>query len=172
LLQHSNQPQPYLLFQEPWLDSGKGEIFTLDISGNVSVISDNTNAVVATVTGVAASTIYPVTIAFDSSKGELFVSDSVISDTTNTIVAHLPAGLGNMVYASGKGAIIGTSSTGLSVFSDSSSTSPTSTTAPSPTVPEFSNTMLITITTAMILVTICAIAITRRKSRSLSSNPK
>jgi YVTN family beta-propeller protein len=154
-------------------DPNKGEVFVYnEYDGTVSVISDSSNTVVETVTGVAPSTVYPVTMAFDSSKGELFVSDSVISDTTNTIVAHLPAGLGNMVYASGKGEVIGSSSTGLSVFSDSSSPSPTGTTAPSPTVPEFSNTMLITISTAMIVVTICAIAITRRKSAALSHNPK
>jgi YVTN family beta-propeller protein len=154
-------------------DSAKGEVFVFNENdGTVSVISDSTNAVVATVTGVAPSTINPISIAYDPSKGEIFVSDSVISDTSNTIVAHLPAGLGNTVYASGKGEIIGTSSTGLSVFSDSSSPTSTSTAAPSPTVPEFSNTMLFTISTAMIVVTICAIAIARRKSPSLSYNPK
>lgn len=160
-------------------DSVKGEIFVSSgtplgegQTPTVTVISDSTNAVVATVTGVAASTINPISIACDSIKGEIFVSDSVISDTSNTVVAHLPTGLGNIVYASGKGEIIGTSSNGLSVFSDSSSPTSTNTAAPSPTVPEFSNAMLFTISTAMIVVTICAIAIARRKSSSLSSNPK
>jgi hypothetical protein len=74
-------------------DSGKGEIFTPDVNSNhsvsssVSVISDVTNTVVATVT-------VPYVgggIAYDSGKGEIFVSTedsvSVISDSNNTVVA-------------------------------------------------------------------------------------
>jgi YVTN family beta-propeller protein len=151
-------------------DSAKGEVFVYNENdGSVSVISDTTNTVIQTITGVAASTIYPYTISFDSSKGELFVSDSVISDDTNTIVSHLPAGLGNMVYNSGKGEVLGVSSTGLLVFSDSSSPAPTSTVTASPTstptVPEFSGAMLSTILAGMAVVAICTIAISKRKNK-------
>jgi YVTN family beta-propeller protein len=151
-------------------DSAKGEVFVYNENdGSVSVISDSTNAVVQTITGVAASTNSPYTIAFDSSKGELFVSDSVISVDTNTITAHLPTGLGNMVYNSGKGEIIGSTPTGLSVFSDTSTPAPTSTATASPTasptVPEFSNAMLSTILAAMAVVAICTIAVSKRKNK-------
>jgi YVTN family beta-propeller protein len=158
-------------------DAAKGEIFVFNShDGTVSVISDSTNTVIATITGIAPTSMYPNTIAFDANKGELYVSDSVISDTTNTIIAHFPSALGNMVYASGSKEVIGASSTGLSVFSASStptstgtSSTPslTNTPAPSASVPEFSNTILF-ISTAMIVIAICAIAVTKRKSTLLS----
>jgi YVTN family beta-propeller protein len=154
-------------------DSAKGEVYVYNENdGTVSVISDSTNAVVETITGVAPSTVNLVSIAYDSSKGEIFVSDSIISDTSHTIVGHLPAGLGNMVYASGIGEVIGSSPTGLSVFSDSSSPTLTSTAAPSPTVPEFGSTMIVTISSAIVVVTICAIGMARRKSSPISNNLK
>ncbi len=78
-------------------DQAKGEIFVTNNGANtVSVISDDTNTVVATVT----VGYYPLGIAYDSGKGELYVTNpntvhgdssiSVISDSNNTVIATLP----------------------------------------------------------------------------------
>ena len=73
-------------------DSGKGEVFVSNYGSNtVSVISDSTNKVVATIevgSGPAGS-------AYDPAKGEVFVSNfgsntvSVISDSTNAVVTNV-----------------------------------------------------------------------------------
>jgi YVTN family beta-propeller protein len=115
-------------------DSGKGEIFVTSSNTNsgvfaVSVISDSTNAVVATITvGV------PGSMAYDSGKGEVFVSTQsgidVISDDTNIVVATISVAANCMVYDSAKGEIFafaytgntpgyGSASTAVSVISDS-----------------------------------------------------
>ena len=66
-------------------DSGRGEIFVTNLDFNsVSVISDSTNTVVATITVGSL----PWGIAYDSGKGEIFVANyasdsvSVISDSS------------------------------------------------------------------------------------------
>ena len=71
-------------------DSGKNEVFV--VNGNdVSVVSDGTNQVVATVTLPTQSD--PYALAYDSSKNEIFAADyysgavSIISDGTNQVVA-------------------------------------------------------------------------------------
>jgi len=105
----------------------KGEVFAYN--GNaISVISDSTNQVAKTIGITGGST----SIAYDSGKGEIFAG-AVVSDNTNTVVAQLPAGIGNIIYDSGRGEIIGTTSTGLDLFSDSSmvTTSTTTTTTSS-----------------------------------------
>jgi YVTN family beta-propeller protein len=92
-------------------DSGMGEVFVANQGSGkaVSVISDSTNTVVATVTVGSA----PTGVAYDSGKGEVFVTNegsatvSVISDSTNTVVAtissiFIPIGV---AYDSGKGEI-------------------------------------------------------------------
>ena len=78
-------------------DSGKGEVFVPNNGdGTVSVISDSTDTVVATVTVGQ----YPVGIAYDASMGEIFVTNSgansvsIISDSTNQVVATIPVGSG------------------------------------------------------------------------------
>ena len=65
----------------------------LECGNSVSVISDATNAVVATVTvGISCR------FAYDSGKGEVFVVNSgadtvsVINDVTNTVVATVNVG--------------------------------------------------------------------------------
>jgi YVTN family beta-propeller protein len=105
-------------------DSGKGEIFVI-ASGRVSIISDNTNTVVATV----AVGQTPDCLAYDSGKGEVFVTDNnssavyVISDSTNTVVATIPVGEHpeGLAYDSGKGEIFVSSfsSNSVCVISDS-----------------------------------------------------
>ncbi len=63
-------------------------------TGTVSVISDSSNTVVATMSVGYA----PENIAYDQGKGEMFVTNynsnnvSVISDSTNTVVATIPVG--------------------------------------------------------------------------------
>ncbi len=71
-------------------DSEKGEMFVASYYANVvSVISDTTNTVVATV-GVGLG---PAAVAYDSGRQEVFVANydsdtvSVISDGTNRVVA-------------------------------------------------------------------------------------
>jgi YVTN family beta-propeller protein len=79
-------------------DSGKGELFVSELGdAAVSVLSDATNTVVATI----PVDPYPDGIAYDSGKGELFVAEagnypnyygnvSVISDATNSVVHTIP----------------------------------------------------------------------------------
>jgi YVTN family beta-propeller protein len=107
----SESPSPqYIAY-----DSGKAEIFASNLYGNcITVISDATNTVVTTIdlgndsmnNGLGG---YPVELAYDSGKGEIFVVNqgasvivgqydasagfvSVISDTTNSVVATIPLG--------------------------------------------------------------------------------
>jgi len=103
----------------PWTDaydSGKGEVFVANANNNsVSVISDATNRVVATIT-VGHD---PVGLAYDRAKGEVFVANyncdsanpceagtvSVISDLTNSVIATIQGGLwpNSIVYDPAKG---------------------------------------------------------------------
>lgn len=157
-------------------DSSKGEIFAANGYNAVSVISDSTNTVVANVTGLTGFQ----GIAYDSAKGEIFTGNSVISDSNNAVVAQVPNALALAVYDSGKGEIIGSTSTALDVFSDSSSastSSPSPTSSPSatstvsasptPKVPEFSSAALASVAAAMIVVTLSAVAVGRKKSKTL-----
>jgi YVTN family beta-propeller protein len=83
----------------------------------------------------------PDAIAYDSGKGEIFVSNgddntiSVISDATNSVVATLPAGTDPyaVAYDSSKGElfIVGAKAATLTIVSDESATSTTSTTSSS-----------------------------------------
>jgi YVTN family beta-propeller protein len=104
-------------------DSGRGEVFVsngcggnascihggVDVNGSVSVISDSTNKVVATIP-VGEQ---PRGVAYDSGKGEIFVADffsynvSVINDRTDKVVATIPVGNypWGLAYDSGKGEV-------------------------------------------------------------------
>lgn len=81
----------------------------------------------------------------------VFAGNAVISDTTNSIIAQLPAGLGDMVYDSGKGEIFAATSSGTDVFSNSS-------------IPEFGSAGLLAAAVVATAITICAVALARRKS--------
>ena len=113
----------------------------------------------------------PMGAAYDSAKGEIFVGNAVISDSPNyAVVANVPEAFGAIVYDSGKGEIFGAGPSGIDVISDSSSTSTPATstvTSPSPTVPEFSSTALISVAAAMVVVSLCAVAVTARTRRKL-----
>jgi YVTN family beta-propeller protein len=98
-------------------DSALHEIYvTNQGAGTVSVISDKSNSVVATIDLNANANHGGISnIVYDSGKGEMFVSSYtyggviVISDTTKQVVATIP--LGNdpyptgLIYDSGKGEI-------------------------------------------------------------------
>lgn len=107
-------------------DSGKGEIFVTNLfQGTISVVSDTTNSLVASVNVGAV----PQGLAYDSAKGEIFVamgdSDvvSVISDSTNTVVANITVQVDpfGVAYDSAKGEIfVSNQASGtVSVISDS-----------------------------------------------------
>jgi YVTN family beta-propeller protein/parallel beta-helix repeat protein len=106
-------------------DSGKGKIFVSDQVNGISVISDNTNAVIAT---VADTPVGVDGMAYDSGKNEIFATSwatnivSVISDDTNTVIANVSVGdktLG-VAYDSGKGEVFVANSVNdsVSVISD------------------------------------------------------
>jgi YVTN family beta-propeller protein len=88
-------------------DSGTGEVFVANLFGNVSVINDTSNTVVATV-GVG---IYPDAVTYDPS-GEIFVANyfsnnvSVISDSNNSVVATTNVGLYPSALAYDRGDIV------------------------------------------------------------------
>ena len=113
---------------EPWAvvyDAGKGEIFVANReSGNVSVISDSTNHVVASIP-VGSD---PYGVAYDSAKGEIFVADSnvtVINDTTNQVVSNIPVSGGPLAitYDGGKGEIFVAEYSGnVSIINDTTNT--------------------------------------------------
>jgi YVTN family beta-propeller protein len=107
-------------------DQGKGEIFVANSGFNtISVISDDTNAVIKTVT-VGTS---PTGIAYDSGKGEVFITNhgsnsvSVVSDTSLAVVATVPVGTSpnNLAYDSAKNEIfvVNSGDNSVSVISDS-----------------------------------------------------
>ena len=156
-------------------DSKMNEVFVYNENDKtVSVISDSSNTVVKTITNVTGNTINPINIAYDPNKNEIFAGYSVISDSTNTIVATLPSTVTEVIYNSGKGAIIGSTSTGTTAeFSDSSSpstsTTPTSsqsapaTATSTPKVPEFSSAALVSVASAMVVVASCGVALKTRK---------
>ena len=156
----------------------KGEIFVANGDFDlVSVISDSTNTVVATIPVGSV----PYGVAYDSGKGEIFVANhgadsvSVISDSTNTVIANVtlenqPQGI---AYDSGKREIFVTysESNRISVISDSSSTSvspsPTPTpptTSPSPTMPEFTPVAVLILAAAT-----CLFAVTVKKGSSTNN---
>jgi YVTN family beta-propeller protein len=114
-------------------DSGKSEIFVSDegSTGNtISVISDSSNQVVATVNGGPA----PEGLAYDPAKGEIFIANynagsfSIISDSTNALVMTKQLGTyagdpTDVTYDSGKGVAFLTCGDGVVyVISDSNNT--------------------------------------------------
>jgi len=109
-------------------DAAKGEVFVANInSGNVSVISDATDAVVATIL-IGSGLPGPNAVAYDPARGEVFVTDqladdvSVINDTTDTVVATIPVGSApsGAAYdaASGSVFVSNDDSSNISVISD------------------------------------------------------
>lgn len=106
-------------------DSARGEVFVTNlVSNNVSVISDSTDSVMASISVPGG----PIGVVYDSEKGEIFVANvynntvSVISDVTNAIVATIGMGdaSGSLAYGNGRGEVFISHLTGgVSVISDS-----------------------------------------------------
>jgi YVTN family beta-propeller protein len=108
-------------------DNQKGEVFVADYgSDNVSVISDSSDTVVATIPVGTA----PWGVAYDSGKGEEFVTSgnnvSVVSDTSNSVVSTIPVGSSpeGIVYdnVSGQVYVADSYSNNVDVISDASDT--------------------------------------------------
>jgi len=97
-------------------DSGMGEVFVANITGAVSVISDSSNNVVATIPFVGYIPPYGLGAAYDSGMGEIFVAINgggtcavrVISEGTNIVFATIPVGSipYGVEYDSGKGEVL------------------------------------------------------------------
>ncbi len=111
-------------------DSAKGWLYvaTSYEENEVSVISDSSNTVIATI----QVGNFPSWVAYDSGKGEIFVTNSydnttsVISDATNKVIATIPVGWTpkRLAYDSAMGEIFVCNSAGntLSVISDANNT--------------------------------------------------
>lgn len=128
-------------------DPGVGEIFeswggTGDgAPATISVISDSNNSVIGAVTYnvYQYSPTFPLGMAYDSGKGEIFICDSgyhartgytygggvyVVNDSTNAIIGSISVAVpNNVVYDSGKGEIfVAAGANTVSVISDSNNT--------------------------------------------------
>jgi len=119
-------------------DGSRGEVFVATpgslspgprFGGTVTVVSDSTDRVLATVP-VSPN---PSILAYDSGRGEVFVGGpappfnhssniTVLSDSTNSTVATIPvpSGPASIAYDVGKGELFVTNSTRVLVVSDSS----------------------------------------------------
>jgi DNA-binding beta-propeller fold protein YncE len=133
-------------------DSGKVEIFAASVGTSelvnpelgVTVISDKTNSVVASVSMSEGT----VNLAYDSKQGLIFVSHagesnviSVISDRTNSVVANITLAdptLRGLCYDSAKSEIYAPNfyNSTVTVISDQLATYPTTTPSSTPAVPE------------------------------------
>ncbi len=116
-------------------DSGRGEIFTVTGGDTVSVISDGSDTVVATIpVGHVVLGQSAVNIAYDSGKGEIFVTNSqdrtvsVISDASDKVVSTIPVGIApiGLTYDSDKGEVFVANygDNTVSVISDASTAKP------------------------------------------------
>jgi YVTN family beta-propeller protein len=107
-------------------DSGKGEIFVANVdSGNVSVINDTTDKVVASIPVGGTNNGGPDGMAYDNGTGEVFVSNdgtgnvSVINDTSNKVVATITGGGGaGVAYDSRMGEMYVVVAYAINVISD------------------------------------------------------
>ena len=94
-------------------DPNMHELFVANyVSGDIMVISDNNNTVIADITALTQYAGAPWDLAYDSAKGEMFLTDGtgvyVINDTTNAVAANITVpwasgGCLNIAYDSGKG---------------------------------------------------------------------
>jgi YVTN family beta-propeller protein len=166
-------------------DSNKGEIFVADYpAASFSVISDKDNSVVKTVDMSLAdnSAANPSFVAVDPATGKVFVATvgalQVISDSDNAVTGYYQLTSLGIAYDSGKAeTFVASYDNALSVIpnsaSSSTSSSPTSSTSPTtsstPAVPEFSNTALISLAAAMVLVASCAVIVGRKNKKANES---
>lgn len=100
-------------------DPSMHEVFVANyVGGDIQVISDNTNAVVADIITLTQYAGAPYDIAYDSGKGEVWIADDTgayaISEATNAVVANVTNGLEphltRIAYDSGMGELFVTPS--------------------------------------------------------------
>ena len=122
-------------------------------------------------------------MAYNPDKGEIYINDgssvAIISDKTNSVVGTVNtngtiSSSEGIAYDSGTSTVYAINNPGslagymgsLAVISDPSSGTSTPTSIASststPSVPEFSNTALISVAAAIVAVTLCTVAVTTR----------
>jgi YVTN family beta-propeller protein len=158
-------------------DSAKGEIFVTNSQDNfISVISDSTHAVVASVTFPFNEAYGSWGIAYDSADGQVFVATQrgtvyVLSDSLNALVETAPLGSNFnshcIAYDVAKKEMFVTNNGNgtVSVLSVSPITS-------HPTALGLSSLGLILVVVAVVVVTLCAVALAVRKSARTRSDSK
>ena len=157
-------------------DSAKDEIFVSNLYGNcITVISAATNKVVTTIdlgndTENNGLGVYPVDLAYDSAKSELFVvtpssnSTSIISDATDTVVGTKTAGPGPfaIVYDPAKGELFVTNPKADTVTILSDATASSATSAAPASSSSFPLWILVVIALVLVLV---ALVVERRRRK-------
>ena len=108
-------------------DPAKGEIFVARYDGNVSIVSDSSNSIVATIPiGSPYHGNNLLSAVYDSGKGEIFFTNinngtvSVISDSSDSVVATIPVGPNprGIAYDPTRNEVFVTTKTGVDVISD------------------------------------------------------
>jgi len=158
-------------------DSALGRIYVTN-STDVSVITDNNNKIVAVV-HVNSS---PGTLVYAGNDEIICSNGAVISDKTNSVKSTLDVGTNpsGIAYDSGTGQVfvtngndpgtvtyVSVSSATPSTASPTSSPSSSSTATSTPKVPEFSSAALILVLATMAAATLCAVALSVKKSKQI-----
>jgi YVTN family beta-propeller protein len=159
-------------------DSVKNSIYVTN-STTVSIISDSNNKISKVISNVGAAG----SLVYDKTDGKIFCSNGqVISDSTNSVVATLTVGTSpaGIAYDSDTGSIYvtngndpGTVTVNLVSSGTPSTENPTSsalsssTSTPTPAVPEFSSAALIAVAAAMIALTVSAVTLKSRTRKTL-----
>ena len=132
----------------------KGEIY-IDDGTAIAIFSDSTNNLVGTVNtnGTAGS------IAYDSGTGTVYAINNEGSTSGS---------MGSLAVISDPSSSTGTStSTSTSTPTSSTGTSATASPTSTPKVPEFSNAALISVAAAIVAVTLCTVALTARRRKTI-----
>jgi len=169
-------------------DPAKGEIFNANTNDNsVVVLLDTSESIVTTVQFPIGT--YPYGLAYNSASGEILVANegttnlvAVISDSTNAVVANVTAGntpqflaydsANSEIFATNKGSntVSVISESAIASASPSPAASPTSSStaspSPSPTVPEFGGATLVSLVAAILVVTVFAVAMTKKARKA------
>ena len=162
-------------------DSNTHNLYVINpYAGTISVISDSNNQITSVIHNVVGAVAGAGTLVYDSNDHEIICSSgAVISESSNSVTANLNVGTtpAGIAYDSNNGDIyvanandpgtVTVTPVSSGTPSTSSSTSSASTSS-SPAVPEFSNVALVLVTTAMLIVTGCAVAVSRKKSKITS----
>ena len=145
---------------------------TYQASGNVSVISDSTNTVIASL----PAGDNPLGVAFDSGKGEAFVTNppdnnvTVISDSsiTSPATSSISSSSTSAVISSSSTSSSSVSSTSSPIVSSSSSTSSSSASS-SATSLSFSYLAILVAVAAVVVILAFVLVVTKRKETRKAS---